>query len=319
MGYAVIERIALLMLGGALVSMTSGCLATRTPAWVTVASLAIPAMPAAQGSWETAGSGPSGSSFAVELVTRGETEWEQRAASEHARAAVEAWGRALEEAPTDSVLWARLARAQVFLADAHVASDPPGAREASELFAAAITSAERSLLTRVPSLGAILRSGMPFSTVLGSMQLADVPALYWRTLALARWARGNGGFVQQSVREELRASMARVAELDRAYDGAGADRFLGDAWASASTLQGGDLERARAHFEYAIDAAPHHLATRVLFALDYATKVQDRALFERELRRVIASDPGSAEIAPENLAEQARARAALERMALLFP
>jgi hypothetical protein len=126
-------------------------------------------------------------------------------------------------------------------------------------------------------------------------------------------------FVQQGARNEVRASMARVAELDRGYDGAGADRFLGDAWASASGYQGGDIERASAHFEYAIRLAPEHLANRVTYALDVGVKTQDRELFERELRRVIAADPGGSDIAAENMVEQARAQAALARVAQLIP
>jgi tetratricopeptide (TPR) repeat protein len=113
--------------------------------------------------------------------------------------------------------------------------------------------------------------------------------------------------------------MARCAQLERDYDGAGPDRFLADAWATASTTAGGDLERAREHFEYALHAAPDHFATRVLYALDYATKVQDRELFETELQRVLDSDPGGADVAAENVVEQHRAQLALARMPQLFP
>jgi len=292
-------------LGAVLALVSNGCLAARTPAWTTHASTAIPVMPAAHANGE--------------LVARGETEWGQRADEVHARATIAAWSDALDRAPHDSVLWARLARAQYFLADAHLSIEPARASEAAELYAAAVTSGERSLLARLPALGGLLRTGQPFSEILATLDERDVPGLYWRTMALSRWSRGNGMFVQQSVRDELRRSMARVAELDRTYDGAGADRFLGDAWATASTTQGGDLERAAIHFEYAIHVAPEHLANRVLFAMDVATKIQDRAMFERELGRVIAADPGDADVAPENVAEQARAQAALARIGQLFP
>lgn len=288
-----------------LASASSGCLAARAPAWTTPSSTMIPVTPAAGAS--------------ADLVARGETEWGQRGDEAHLREAIQAWQQALDRTPTDAVLWARLARAQYFLADAHLSTDPARATEAAEQFAAAVTSGERSLLARLPQLGAVLRTGQHFTDVLSSFDERDVPGLYWRTQALARWSRGNGMFVTQSVRDETRRSMARVAQLDRAYDGAGADRFLGDAWATASTTQGGDLERAREHFEYAIEAAPDRFATRVLYALDYATKVQDRALFEAQLHRVLESDPGGADVAAENVVEQRRAQAALARVAQLFP
>jgi len=258
-------------------------------------------------------------SATADLVSRGELEWEQRGDERHARAAIDAWSQALEDAPTDAVLWARLARAQYFYADVYLSNDPARAADASDTFGSAVTSAERSLLTRAPELGALLRTGAPFASVLVGLTPSDVPALYWRTVALWRWARPRGAFVQQSLREEVRASMGRVAELDRDYDGCGADRFLGDLLATSSPMAGGDVERAREHFEYAVQAAPDHLANRVLFATDLATKVQDRTLFVEQLEHVIAAAPGSAEVAPENVAEQARARAALDRTAQWFP
>lgn len=283
---------------------SGGCVTARIPAWTTPASTAMLVTPAAHASQE--------------LVARGETEWGQRADETHALAAVQAWTMALDGGSTDAVLWARLARAQYFLADAHVSADPARAHDAAVLYEEAVTSAERSLLARSPDLAPLLRSGQGFGAILSALEEPDVPGLYWRTLALSRWSRGHGAFTAQSERAELRASMARVAELDRMYDGAGADRFLGDAWATASTVQGGDIERAAPHFEYAIHAAPDHLANRVLFALDFATKVQDRTLFETQLRRVLASDPGGSDVAAENLAEQRRAQAALDRVGQLF-
>jgi hypothetical protein len=283
----------------------AGCLSTRTPAWTTHTSTALLVTPAALANGD--------------LVSRGETEWGQREVEAHARAAVEAWRAALDATPTDSVLWARLARAQYYLADAHVAPDPARSAEAAILFADAASSGERSLLARTPSIGAVLRSGQSFTQILPALDERDVPGLYWRTLALSRWSRANGTFVTQAFRSELRLSMGRVAELDRGYDGAGADRFLGDAWATASTMQGGDLERAIVHFEYAIEAAPGTLANRVLYATDIGPKLQDRALFERQLRAVITSDPGGADVAAENVLEQRRAQAALDRVHQLFP
>jgi tetratricopeptide (TPR) repeat protein len=296
-------------------TLASGCLATRVPAWTTPTSTAIPVTPAAHTTWVST----DAPSAAAELVSRGELAWEDRADEGAAREAIDTWSRALEAAPTDAVLWARLARAQYFLADAHLSRDPGLSQEATETFASAITAAEHALLARTPAIGSLLRTGAPFTSIVPFLELADVPAIYWRTMALWRWARPNGSFVQQSLREEVRASMARVAQLDRAYDGAGADQFLGDLLATSSSMAGGDVERAQQHFEYAIYAAPDHLAGRVLYAVDLATKLQDRALFVAQLERVIASDPGGSDVAPENVAAQARARDALARVAQLFP
>lgn len=297
------QKFVVLALASALAS--AGCVTTRTGAWATPTSAAIPVTPAAQSQ--------------AELVSRGEVEWAARGSEPHALAAVEAWSRALEAAPTDAVLWARLARAQYFYADAYLTPDPGRAAQATVMYEAAMSSAERAILARVPEIGDELRSGRSFTSILSRLDEHDVPGMYWRTLAMNRWARGFGMFTLNAVRDEMRATMGRVTELERGYDGYGADRFLGESWAGASAIQGGDLERARQHFEYAIYAAPEMAASHVAFALTVGVKTQDRTLFETQLEAALSMDPGGPDLAPENAVEQRRARQALDREYQLLP
>jgi tetratricopeptide (TPR) repeat protein len=298
----------MVVLAGALASLALGCGAARSPAWTGPLG-PPPATPPATVAQHDA------------LVVQGEHAWAQRSDEAELRRAIELWTQALEVIPNDHALWGRLARAQYFLGDAFLAGDPARASEATATFEQAITSGERGLLARQPELASQLRAGERLTSLLHHFDERDVGALYWRTMALARWAASAGMAAQQASRAEARLSMARVAELDRGYDGAGADRFLGDAWATLSTYQGGDLERAHRHFETALFLAPSHLSTRVLYATHYATKIGDRALFEEQLGRVIAADPSAerdGDATAENAVEQARARAALARIDQLF-
>lgn len=289
--------LAALALAGA--GLVSGCWATRTPAWMATGSAPRLVVPAAQ--------------IDVASVARGELSWRARADEGDVRDAIAAWESALEAGPTDAVLWARLARAQLFLATAFVAPDPARRDEARALYAAAVVSAERSLLARTPGVARPLRSGRPFEAILSAFDVADVPALYVRTLALARWARASGGPVEAQLRTELRASMQRCAELAPRFDDAGPDRFLGEAWSTLPAYLGGDVLRAREHLSRALALAPQRADNHVAYALFVAVPLHDRAryLAELEAAAAVAIDDED-DTAPENRAARERARGLLE-------
>lgn len=257
-----------------------------------------------------------------QLVEQGNTAWEHRDDEQQLRAAIAAWTQALEADASDWVLWHRLARAQYFLADGHLTfRDTPDAidPEATQMYQAAITSAERSLQTLSPQFAERMRAGDRVDQAVAVLDAQAVPALYWRAAALGKWARRDGFATVLAYKDEIRAIMTRCLELDRDYFYAGPDRYFGAFFAVAPTYAGGDLNRSREHFEYSISRAPGYFGTHVLFAMEYAVKMQDRALFQRELQLVIDGDPNAIpEVRPENLAEQRKARAGLERIDSLF-
>jgi hypothetical protein len=146
-----------------------------------------------------------------------------------------------------------------------------------------------------------------------------VGLIYWRSSALGRWARRDGFATVLAYKDEIRASMTRCLELDREYFFGGPDRYFGAFFAVAPSYAGGDLERSRQHFDYSISRFPGYFGTHVLYAVEYAVKTQDRALFTRELQWVIDNDPNMLpDVAPENVVEQRKAREALARADELF-
>ena len=257
-----------------------------------------------------------------QLVAEGDAHWAQRDTEAELRAAITSWQGALEAVPTDHALWARLARAQYFLADGHLAfRDTPDApdAEATTMYQTAVTSAERALMELSPAFAERMRAGERIESAMSALDASAVPALYWRSAALGKWARRDGFATLLAYKDEIRAIMSRCLELDRAYFYAGPDRYFGAFFAVAPTYAGGDLARSREHFEYALSQHGGCFSTHVLFAVEYAVKAQDRALFQRELQWVIDNDPnGIPDIAPENRAEQRKARDALARIDELF-
>jgi tetratricopeptide (TPR) repeat protein len=253
------------------------------------------------------------------LVAQGDAAFANRGDEAQLRAAIDAYSQAVEAAPSAYETYIKLARAQYFLANGHLEFDEARAEECTAMYQTAITSAERGIAALSPQFAEQFRSTGQFSTGLPQLDQRAVGLIYWRSSALGRWARRDGFATVLAYKDEIRASMTRCLELDREYFFGGPDRYFGAFFAVAPTYAGGDLERSRQHFDYSISRYPGYFGTHVLYAVEYAVKTQDRALFTRELQWVIDNDPNMLpDVAPENVVEQRKAREALARADELF-
>ncbi len=120
----------------------------------------------------------------------------------------------------------------------------------------------------------------------------DLPALFWTAFC---W----GSYMNLHVADPLALAdsgvvvemMTRVLELNEAYYYGGAHLFFGAMLSQLPAEAGGDPEGSRRHFERAIELSHgRFLMARVFFARYYATRVQDRALWNEELERVLTAD-----------------------------
>jgi hypothetical protein len=146
-----------------------------------------------------------------------------------------------------------------------------------------------------------------------------VAALFWRVVNLGKWATAKGFATQLDFRNELRLLMGRCLELDPGYFYGGPHRALGAYYARAPSMVGGDLERSQSHFQQSLNLGPNYLATRVLYAQDYAVKAENRELFVEQLRLVVEADPAvDPSIEPENRVERRKAERLLAQADLLF-
>ena len=109
----------------------------------------------------------------------------------------------------------------------------------------------------------------------------------------AAWIQANADdFAAIAELGRVKSLMARVVELDEAYDYGGAHLYLGVFETLLPPGLGGRPEIGRTHFERAIELSDgQHLLTKVMFAEQYARLVFDRELHDHLLNDVIETDP----------------------------
>jgi len=243
------------------------------------------------------------------LVEEGNAAWAGRDDEAQVLIAIERWEGALSIDADDPELWVSVARARYFLADCHIRFDETREEEFRATYQASTQDAERALVQMSPDFASRMRDGSRIEEAIEVLDESAVPALYWRSSALGKWASAEGFATLLSYKDEIRAVMSFCLEQDEDYYYAGPHRYFGVFFARAPAFAGGDLEQSREHFDTTLRMHTNYFASHVLFAQDYATKAQDRELFTRELQWVLDADAESIpEIAPENRCEQRKAR-----------
>jgi hypothetical protein len=120
---------------------------------------------------------------------------------------------------------------------------------------------------------------------LAEMDEEDVPGLFWTAYgwgSAANLAQNDSDMVAALPIVEV--MMNRVIELDEEFFFSGPHMFFGVYYASRPPMFGGKPEKAREHFEKAMEQnGQKNLMIPFLYARFYATQVQDRDLFERLL------------------------------------
>ena len=140
----------------------------------------------------------------------------------------------------------------------------------------------------------------------------EAPGLLFAGLALASAINLNRNDLARVV--ELPKAIAvikRSHELDPKFYNAGAAMTLGIIYCSQGKAIGGDPELGKKFFEEAINATGgKYLMPRVMFARFFAVITQDRPLFEKTLKDVIAAprDIWPAQRLPNELAKRRAAR-----------
>lgn len=132
-----------------------------------------------------------------------------------------------------------------------------------------------------------------FTRSLESFGPKDAPALFWTAY---NWS----GYLRMSLQmpeavadlPKVERLLDRVLELDAAYFHGSPHILVGALAGSRSKFLGGDPEKAKKHFEEQIRLAPDFLFGKLLYARFYAVQVQDRALFQKLLKEILAF-PGS--------------------------
>jgi len=156
-----------------------------------------------------------------------------------------------------------------------------------------------------------------YDTALKSMKLEDVPFLYW---AGAGWL---GAFAIDPFDMDLGVSMPKAAalmgkvrELDPKFDNGAIHDFYILYYGSLPDYMGGDLGKARKHYEKAIEITGGKLTSPYIsLATSVCEKEQNVEEFKQMLEKVLAIDP-DADIANRlvNTINQRKAKWLLEHL-----
>ncbi|MEK7486218.1 MAG: TRAP transporter TatT component family protein [Planctomycetota bacterium] len=116
---------------------------------------------------------------------------------------------------------------------------------------------------------------------------SDVPAMYWLGICWGRWGEIKGITTVAFDIGKVKTLMTKVLELDDSYGSGGADRFFGVFYME---IPNGSPEKAREHFEKAIQLSPDFLQNYILFAQYYCVKKEEQDLFVEMCKEILARE-----------------------------
>ena len=222
---------------------------------------------------------------AAAVLAQAEEKWAKRADGAQLKEALALYKKAIELNPASRLSLTRLARGYYLWAYGFAKND-------EELLAAHDEGARWG--ERIMGLREDFRKKMAAGEKdyenLDLAQKEDVPGIYWAYGNLGKWSVKKGFTTVLKNKSKLKAFISRVAELDDQYYHGAGDRGLGAFYAKAPSFAGGDLKKAKHHFEKSLKIAPLYFGTKVLMARYYATKKQDKELFKKLLEEVIKGD-----------------------------
>ncbi len=290
-----------LIVGGFLVlAVGAGCAAKREAQWDAAAN--------------AEGTGQNGDADAV--AEQAEALWEQRADQAKLEEAIAAYEQLAQLRPEDAGVHTRLARAYYFLADGYLRGQPEAYLSTFEKGTAA---GERALGVRNAQFREQVTSGKPVEQAASVLQKEDVEAAYWYATNLGKWARAKGFATTLGNKDKIKSVMDKVLQLDPEFFHGAPHRYFGAFYAVAPGFAGGDMSKSQEHFEKSLQIAPDYVATKVLMAEVYATKKDDRALFDKLLDEVLATDDGVLPgLEAETKVEKEKARELKARASELF-
>lgn len=249
----------------------------------------------------------------VQLLESANTAWANRGDKAQAKAAVDAWSAAADLDPKNAQALTELSHAIYYYADCFLRPDEENPKLYKDTHEEGTKAAERALSAMSPAFAAKMASGERIEEAISVLNADAVPALYWRSSNLGRWATLESFATLLSYKDEIRAIMEFCLDEDPLYWYQGPDRYFGIFYAKAPGFAGGDMKKSAAHFNVAIDAHPNYFGTRILMAEEWAVKEDNRPLFEELVKYVLNGDVNSIPaIIPENQCEQRKAKKLME-------
>ena len=128
-----------------------------------------------------------------------------------------------------------------------------------------------------------------FEEALNRLGKEDVPYMFWTATCWGSWIQLSlDSMAAVAELPRVEALMKRVLVLDEQFYFGGPHLFMGIWFASRPKMAGGDLTRARYHFQKALEFSQgKFLMTQVYYADQYARKTFDKKLFVATLQSVL--------------------------------
>ncbi len=284
----------------AMVALVASCGSTRESAWETTGSASLTDAQRAQ---------------VAQLISQAEQAYANRGDAAQAKAAVDAYKAAADIDPGNVSALTELTHAIYFYADCHLRFDESNPELYKNTHEEGVRAAERALSAQSPAFAEKMAAGTRIEDALDVLNASAVPALYWRSSNLARWAGLESFATLLSYKDEVRAIMEFCLANDPQYFYQGPDRYFGAFYARAPSFAGGDMKKSAAHFNIAIDAQPNYYGSRILMAEEWAIKEDNRPLYEELVNYVVNGDPNVIpEIVPESICEQRKGKEMLSKI-----
>ncbi len=286
---------ALVMLG------TLGCASSRKKAWERE-----DAKVTAQGS---AQADPN-------ELARAEEAWKKRDDKAQLQAALDIWTKIASSGAGNYAIYAKLSRGFYLMGDGYV--DDADVNKKLEYFDQGATWGEKALYT-FPAFKEVVDIGKPVEEAVTRLGKEAIDGIYWNAVNVGKWAKTKGTSTILFYKSRVKKTIEHLITLDEKYFYGAPHRYLGAYYAAAPGFSGGDLGKSKEHFDKAIKIEPNYFGTRVLYAVEYAVKDQDAALYKKELEFVINGKPEVLpDVAPEQKIEQQKAKKALPQVEDLF-
>ena len=257
---------------------------------------------------------PTATGDVAALELEADAAWAKRGELAEAQKAVATWDQILKVDPSRIDIRVKLSHAHYFIADSHlffkkeVEHDQQAADEMLDQYQQGQFQAEMALGQKYPGYRTKFCARQPFDAALQQLDRDAVPAMYWYATNLGRYALQKSLVEVLNQKDRIKAMMDTIQRLDPTFWYYAADRYFG-AYYTKIPFPGGDLPKSEAYFVRSIERAPQYLATNVLYAQMNLAKQGNRAKFKETLDQVMAYDLTQApEIAPENAAEQQKAK-----------
>ena len=189
--------------------------------------------------------------------------------------------------PENQVLHIRLAEGFCSYAFSFVEDEDP--ERASRLYLRGRDYAVKALVLSGSPENLLALKPNDFKAALADMNADALPGVFWMGQCWANWLRFNLANLEAFVAvPKVEAAMQKTLEWDESYHFAGPHLFFGGFYGSRPALLGGDSEKARKHFDRALQLTENKfLVIPMMYAKTVAIQTQDKPLFEKLLNQVL--------------------------------